>query len=94
MTEVSNLSNSTNTSSINFSEILKLLDDLPIVDLESTKTAQKHENKKAVSVGSFGRLDEIISWLSLWQGKYPPRISSAAGLVGRFVSIRYITGGP
>ncbi|MAQ55507.1 MAG: nicotinate-nucleotide--dimethylbenzimidazole phosphoribosyltransferase [Rhodospirillales bacterium] len=74
MTEVSNLSNSTNTSSINFSEILKLLDDLPIVDLESTKTAQKHENKKAVSVGSFGRLDEIISWLSLWQGKYPPRI--------------------
>ena len=74
MAEVSNLSNSKNTSSINFAEILKLLDDLPKADMESTKTTQKHESKKAEFVGSLGRLDEIISWLSIWQGKYPPTI--------------------
>ena len=74
MTEVSNLSNSTNTSSINFTEILKLLVDLPKADLEAGKIAQKQENQNTKFIGSLGRLDEIISWLSLWQGQYPPKL--------------------
>jgi nicotinate-nucleotide--dimethylbenzimidazole phosphoribosyltransferase len=74
MTEVSNLTNSTNTSSINFDEILKLLVDLPKTDVETGKRAQNLVNQTTKYAGSFGRLDEIISWLSLWQGQYPPKL--------------------
>jgi nicotinate-nucleotide--dimethylbenzimidazole phosphoribosyltransferase len=74
MTEVSNLTNTTNTSTINFDEILKLLVDLPKTDVETGKRAQNQVNQTTKYAGSFGRLDEIISWLSLWQGQYPPKL--------------------
>ncbi len=60
------------TSFIDFRRQLK---KLPTLSKEALKKCKKREPLLTKPIGSLGRLEEISSWISSWQGEYPPSIS-------------------
>jgi nicotinate-nucleotide--dimethylbenzimidazole phosphoribosyltransferase len=58
-------------------DIRRLLVDMPGPDLEAGAAAEAREGQLTKPAGSLGRLEEISHWMSLWQGRYPPRADHA-----------------
>ena len=55
-----------------------LLADLPGPDQTAAHTARERQDQLTKPPGSLGRLEEIVIWLSAWQGKHPPSLDSLA----------------
>ncbi|MGH7093025.1 MAG: nicotinate-nucleotide--dimethylbenzimidazole phosphoribosyltransferase [Stellaceae bacterium] len=55
-------------------EIRALMAHLPGPDLEAGTAAAEREAQLTKPAGALGRLEELAHWLSLWQGRHPPRL--------------------
>ena len=53
-------------------QIRSLIKNLPSGDEEARKIAEIHENRLTKPSGSLGRLENIVGWISRWQGRHPP----------------------
>ncbi len=53
-------------------DVRELLRDIPGPDLEAAKAAAEREPQLTKPGGSLGRLEELSSWATAWQGRYPP----------------------
>jgi nicotinate-nucleotide--dimethylbenzimidazole phosphoribosyltransferase len=53
-------------------EMRAILRDLPGPDLEAGTAAAQREAQLTKPAGALGRLEDIVRWLALWQGKHPP----------------------
>ena len=58
-----------------------LLANLPGPDQTAAHTARDRQDRLTKPPGSLGRLEEIVIWLSAWQGKHPPSLDSAQAIV-------------
>lgn len=58
-------------------EIRALLSAMPAADGEAVAAAADRESQLTKPAGSLGRLEEISSWLSAWQGRHPPAVDHA-----------------
>jgi nicotinate-nucleotide--dimethylbenzimidazole phosphoribosyltransferase len=56
-------------------EMRSLLTRLPGPDLEAGSAAATREAQLTKPAGALGRLEEIVHWMSIWQGKHPPTVS-------------------
>ena len=77
-----------------FDDIAALMADLPGPNLDARDRAAEREGRLVKPVGSLGRLEEIIDWLSAWRGVTPPTVmrpvialyAGAHGVAARGVS--------
>lgn len=53
-------------------EMRGLLADMPGPDLAAGTAAAAREAELTKPAGALGRLEEVVQWLALWQGRYPP----------------------
>lgn len=60
---------------------VSLARDLPGGDSAAQTAAAAHQAGLTKPVGSLGRLEELVGWLSRWQERHPPRLSSVLTLV-------------
>ena len=58
-----------------------LLADLPGPYQTAAHSARERQDQLTKPPGSLGRLEEIVIWLSAWQGKHPPSLDSAQAIV-------------
>ncbi len=56
-------------------EMRALLARLPGPDLEAGTGAATREAQLTKPAGALGRLEEIVHWMSIWQGKHPPSVN-------------------
>jgi len=56
-------------------EMRALLARLPGPDLEAGTAAASREAQLTKPAGALGRLEEIVNWMSVWQGKHPPSVN-------------------
>ncbi|HLZ78551.1 MAG TPA: nicotinate-nucleotide--dimethylbenzimidazole phosphoribosyltransferase [Sphingomonas sp.] len=56
-------------------EMRALLARLPGPDLEAGTAAVSREGQLTKPAGALGRLEEIVHWMSIWQGKHPPTVN-------------------
>ncbi len=56
-------------------EMRSLLARLPGPDLEAGTAALTREGQLTKPAGALGRLEEIVHWMSIWQGKHPPSVN-------------------
>lgn len=71
----------TGTSIETFARIRDLMDDLPVADAAAESATCEREAVLTKPAGALGRLEEISAWLSAWQGRHPPVLDNAHGLV-------------
>ncbi len=57
------------------------LKDLPLLDLNAKKLAKTRDQNLTKPPGSLGRLEDIVFWLSSWQGKYPPTLCNPSAKI-------------
>lgn len=50
----------------------KLIDNTPAADMKALKEARHHQSNLTKPPGSLGKLEEIVEWLAMWQGRHPP----------------------
>lgn len=55
-------------------EMRAILRDLPGPDLEAGTAAAAREALLTKPAGALGRLEELVQWLAVWQGKHPPAV--------------------
>ena len=63
------------------SQIRDLLSRLPGGDLAASQAWAAREPQLTKPAGSLGRLEDISSWLSTWQGRHPPRLDKPVARV-------------
>ncbi|NDD48386.1 MAG: hypothetical protein EBZ28_00770, partial [Alphaproteobacteria bacterium] len=54
-----------------FQELVEFIKDVPDIDHEAVSLVRKAE--KESNIAQTGVLEELVEWLSGWQGSYPPR---------------------
>ncbi len=59
-----------------FQDLIEFIKDVPTIDNEAISLVRKAEKKKKIK--QFGILEELVEWLSGWQGAYPPRADNIA----------------
>lgn len=64
-----------------FEEIHALLADLPSGDTDAGLAAARHSDQLTKPQGALGRLEDIVVWLSTWQGRHPPAADAVRTLV-------------
>jgi len=52
--------------------IRDLIDNTPAGDVKALKEARNHQSNLTKPLGSLGKLEHIVEWLAMWQGKHPP----------------------
>ncbi|MCW9035244.1 MAG: nicotinate-nucleotide--dimethylbenzimidazole phosphoribosyltransferase [Rhodospirillales bacterium] len=57
-------------------DVRGLLKDLPGLDANAAAAAAEREPQLTKPQGSLGRLEEVSSWLSSWQGAHPPKLDN------------------
>lgn len=62
-------------------DIRALLAALPAADAAAQAACSAREPTLTKPPGSLGRLEEIIGWLSAWQGRHPPRLERVCARV-------------
>jgi nicotinate-nucleotide--dimethylbenzimidazole phosphoribosyltransferase len=62
------------SSADSFSDVLRLLPELPSADETAAEAARARQAVLTKPPGSLGRLEEIVVWLAAWQGRHPPRL--------------------
>jgi nicotinate-nucleotide--dimethylbenzimidazole phosphoribosyltransferase len=62
-------------SSESFSDVSRLLRELPSADATAAEAARARQAILTKPPGSLGRLEEVVIWLAAWQGRHPPRLS-------------------
>jgi len=55
-------------------DVRRLLRDLPGPDLASGTQAAMREKQLTKPAGALGHLEELASWLSIWQARHPPKL--------------------
>jgi len=55
-------------------DIVTLLATIPGPDAEAVAAWAQREPQLTKPAGSLGRLEEIVRWLTAWQGRHPPRL--------------------
>ena len=53
-------------------EMRALMAHLPGPDLEAGSAAATREAQLTKPAGALGRLEELVQWMAVWQGKHPP----------------------
>lgn len=61
------------SSGLPFDDIRALFRIMPKSDDEAAALAAAHEAQLTKPPGALGRLEDIASWMSSWQGQHPPR---------------------
>ncbi|MCJ7528343.1 MAG: nicotinate-nucleotide--dimethylbenzimidazole phosphoribosyltransferase, partial [Methyloceanibacter sp.] len=64
-----------------FADLLSACLDLPGGHAEAAADVASREGRLTKPPRSLGRLEEAVAWLSLWQGKSPPRLATVEILV-------------
>ena len=64
-----------------FSDIHRLLADLPLADAAALAAAEAREAMLTKPAGALGRLETLAAWMSGWQDRHPPRLDRARVLV-------------
>jgi nicotinate-nucleotide--dimethylbenzimidazole phosphoribosyltransferase len=62
------------TETASLAEIRTMLKDLPGPDHRAGVAAAAREAQLTKPAGALGRLEEIVAWLALWQGRHPPKV--------------------
>src|SRR5436190_17018777 len=62
------------SSSEIFSDVLRLLPELPAPDEAAAEAARARQSVLTKPPGSLGRLEDVVVWLAAWQGRHPPRL--------------------
>ena len=62
-------------------DIRRLLRQLPKIDENAEKKAVLREPTLTKPPGSLGRLEDVVRWLSCWQGAHPPQMDRPSVLV-------------
>ena len=81
-------------SGLPFDDIRNLFTQMPAADIEARDAARAREATLTKPPGSLGRLEEIVEWLAMWQGRHPPQVlrplvaifAGNHGVVGQGVS--------
>ena len=55
--------------------------DLPGGHADKAAAIARRESTLTKPPGSLGRLEEVVEWLGLWQGRNPPRLANVEILV-------------
>lgn len=55
-------------------EIRALLRHLPGPDLEAGTAVRERDRQLTKPPGSLGRLEDLVEWMAVWQGKHPPQL--------------------
>ena len=61
------------TTGLPFDDIRALIKTMPQADMESAEQAKAHEAQLTKPPGALGKLENISEWVSMWQGRHPPR---------------------
>jgi nicotinate-nucleotide--dimethylbenzimidazole phosphoribosyltransferase len=69
------------TSFNSFSDLRAACLDLPSGDPAAGASASRREAMLTKPPGSLGRLEQLVGWLALWQGRAPPRLQQVEVLV-------------
>ena len=64
-----------------FDDVRGLVSNLPMADAEALSAARDREAKLTKPAGALGRLEDLVAWLSAWQGRHPPQLVHAQALV-------------
>jgi nicotinate-nucleotide--dimethylbenzimidazole phosphoribosyltransferase len=64
-----------------FSDLHAACLDLPSGDPAASASAARREAMLTKPPGSLGRLEQLVGWLALWQGRAPPRLQRVEVLV-------------
>ena len=56
-------------------EVRNLIKELPGPDLESLKKFTLHDAQLTKPMGSLGKLETLVEWLTSWQAQYPPSLN-------------------
>jgi nicotinate-nucleotide--dimethylbenzimidazole phosphoribosyltransferase len=59
-----------------FNELVKFINEMPNIDEEAVELVRKRDSNLLKPSGSLGLLEELVEWVSGWQGSYPPRIDN------------------
>ena len=62
------------TTGATLDEMRRILRDLPGPDLAAGDATAAREAQLTKPAGALGRLEELVHWLALWQGRHPPAI--------------------
>src|SRR3546814_20629492 len=62
-------------SGMPFADLRDLLETLPPPDDHAAETARERNVELAKSVGSLGRLEDMVEWLARWQANRRPSIN-------------------
>ena len=52
-----------------------LIKELPGPDLESLKKFTLHDAQLTKPMGSLGKLETLVEWLTSWRAQYPPSLN-------------------
>ena len=69
------------TSFASLDELRSACLDLPAGHSEAAAAVARREARLTKPPGSLGRLEDLVAWLALWQGKNPPRLDDVEILV-------------
>lgn len=50
----------------------ELIDNTPVADVTALEEARNHQSNLTKPLGSLGKLEKIVEWASMWQGRHPP----------------------
>ncbi len=57
-----------------FDDIRNLFKQMPAADVEARDAVRARDATLTKPPGSLGRLEEIVEWLAMWQGRHPPQV--------------------
>jgi nicotinate-nucleotide--dimethylbenzimidazole phosphoribosyltransferase len=69
------------TSFASMAELRAACLDLPTGQVAAAKAVASREAELTKPPGSLGRLEDLVGWLALWQGRVPPRLDRVEILV-------------
>ena len=61
-------------SGLPFDDIRSLFARMPAADVEARDAVRARDAALTKPPGSLGRLEEIVEWLAMWQGRRPPQV--------------------
>ena len=64
-----------------FEDVRELVSNLPMADAQALSEARDRESRLTKPAGALGRLEDLVAWLSAWQGRHPPQLDHAQALV-------------